>query len=125
MLSHDFATCFGFTEDDVRWIAEQAGAPKMAEEIRPELREGELHVDLAIPNEEIRQVFKTRYDVAIAPLHRSEPGVVLEQIEERRYVAELETAGADPIHTYAVVFDGKRVWERQGNGVDGKEYGEG
>lgn len=38
----------------------------------------------------------------------------LEQVRRRCYTEELEAAGAAPIHTYGVVFDGKRVWVRRG-----------
>jgi hypothetical protein len=37
----------------------------------------------------------------------------LEQVVSRGYRAELEAAGADPIHEYGVVFDGKRVWVKK------------
>ena len=33
----------------------------------------------------------------------------LEQLASRAYRTEVEAAGADPIHEYGVVFDGKRV----------------
>ena len=36
------------------------------------------------------------------------------QVLERRYTVELEAAGAEPILTYGVVFDGKRAWVRKG-----------
>ena len=36
------------------------------------------------------------------------------QVRERRYTVELEAAGAEPILTYGVVFDGKRAWVRKG-----------
>ena len=70
-----------------------------------------------------------RADVLVKPREPGRPGVVMElkvlragetpehaleaalaQVEERRYAAELEAAGATPVHTFAVVFDGKRVW---------------
>jgi uncharacterized membrane protein len=37
----------------------------------------------------------------------------LEQIAARGYAAELGAAGANPIHCYGVVFDGKQVWVRR------------
>jgi hypothetical protein len=76
-----------------------------------------------------------RYDIAIVPTQPGRPGVVLElkklrshrhetadqalasaiqQIRERRYEEELVSAGANPIHVYGVVFDGKRVRVRAG-----------
>lgn len=72
-----------------------------------------------------------RADVLIVPRQPGAPGVVLEfkrvrarqgetpeqalsaahaQMQARNYRAELEVAGAVPIHTLAVVFDGKAVW---------------
>jgi hypothetical protein len=39
----------------------------------------------------------------------------LEQIEDRKYTAELIECGAQPIHTYAAAFDGKQVWVRRGS----------
>jgi hypothetical protein len=73
-----------------------------------------------------------RPDVMIRPRKAGLPGVVLElkiakpggmtpeaalseglaQIEEQAYLAELRAAGADPVHAFAVAFDGKRVWVR-------------
>jgi PD-(D/E)XK nuclease superfamily len=73
-----------------------------------------------------------RPDVMIRPRKAGLPGVVLElkiakkggmtpeaalseglaQIEERAYLAELRAAGANPVHAFAVAFDGKRVWVR-------------
>jgi uncharacterized membrane protein len=41
----------------------------------------------------------------------------LQQIAARRYAAELEAAGANPIHCYGVVFDGKQVWVRRAGAV--------
>jgi len=76
-----------------------------------------------------------RYDVGVIPRQPGKPGAVLElkrlrgsggetveasldaaleQIRQRRYASVLETAGADPIHIYGVVFDGKRVWVKKG-----------
>jgi hypothetical protein len=75
-----------------------------------------------------------RFDVAVIPKEPGRVGVVLElktldeigdepveqaltsaieQIRVRRYGELLEAAGADPILTYGVVFDGKRVWVRK------------
>jgi hypothetical protein len=72
-----------------------------------------------------------RYDVAVVPRAARQAGVVIElkqldtldketvdaalasalqQIAARGYAAELEAAGANPIHCYGVVFDGKQVW---------------
>jgi hypothetical protein len=65
----------------------------------------------------------------IAPVQAGQPGVLLElevarpgektldaalteglaQIESRGYDAELRTAGAAPVHAFAVAFDGKDV----------------
>lgn len=73
-----------------------------------------------------------RPDVLIRPALPGKPGVVLElkvikpskrkpdkvltaalaQIRERDYAAELVSAGASPVHVFAVAFDGKRVWVR-------------
>jgi Predicted AAA-ATPase/PD-(D/E)XK nuclease superfamily len=75
-----------------------------------------------------------RPDVMIAPRVPGKPGVLLElkaiapsraaptrtlaaaldQVEAQGYAAELAAAGASPIHTFAVAFDGKRVWVRSG-----------
>ncbi len=74
-----------------------------------------------------------RADVLIIPRRPGEAGVVmalkvlgegetvehalraaLTQVCERRYRAEVEAAGAEPVHVYAVVFDGKRAWVRAG-----------
>ena len=76
-----------------------------------------------------------RYDVAVIPKQVGKPGVVLElkriededgetrdealdaaleQLASRAYRTEVEAAGADPIHEYGVVFDGKRVWVKKG-----------
>jgi hypothetical protein len=76
-----------------------------------------------------------RYDVAVIPRAAGQAGVVIElkeldatdgetldaaldsalaQIAARGYAAELGAAGANPIHCYGVVFDGKRVWVRRG-----------
>jgi hypothetical protein len=75
-----------------------------------------------------------RYDVAVIPKRAGEAGVIielkqlrswrdealeaalasaLEQIAARGYAAELGAAGANPIHCYGVVFDGKQVWVRR------------
>lgn len=75
-----------------------------------------------------------RYDVAVIPKHPGKSGVVLElkriddeegetvdqaldaaleQVRSRGYRAELEAAGASPIHEYGIVFDGKRVWVKK------------
>jgi hypothetical protein len=74
-----------------------------------------------------------RADVTIAPRQPGRPGVVIElksldphrdaapeaaleaalaQIEARAYAAELRSCGANPIHCYAAVFDGKRAYVR-------------
>ncbi|MEZ4294635.1 MAG: AAA family ATPase [Polyangiaceae bacterium] len=69
-----------------------------------------------------------RADVLMVPRTKGQPGVVMElkvpfgketldqalekaarQIRARRYAAELESAGAAPIHEYAMAFDGKRA----------------
>ena len=82
-----------------------------------------------------REAGEGRYDLAVIPKQPGKPGVVLElkalddlgdkaaeqaldgalaQISERRYAVELEAAGAEPILTYGVVFDGKRAWVKKG-----------
>ena len=82
-----------------------------------------------------REAGEGRYDLAVIPKQPGKPGVVLElkslddlddekaeqalalalaQIRERRYAVELEAAGAEPILTYGVVFDGKRAWVKKG-----------
>ena len=73
-----------------------------------------------------------RPDVMIRPRRPGKPGVVLElkmaktgvktpeaalreglaQIRKNAYLAELSAAGASPVHAFAAVFDGKRVWVR-------------
>ena len=72
-----------------------------------------------------------RADVLVKPRELGRPGVVMElkvlrdgetpkhalkaamdQIDEKRYAADLEAAGATPVPTVAVVFDGKRTWVR-------------
>ena len=74
-----------------------------------------------------------RYDVMVLPRSPGHPGVVIEckqlsqfadetvedalasamdQIERRRYAEDLAACGAQPIHRYGLVFDGKRVWVR-------------
>jgi hypothetical protein len=74
-----------------------------------------------------------RADVLVRPKQAGQPGVVLElkvprarrgetpeqalvagakQVRARRYAAELEAAGASPVHELVVVFDGKQVWAR-------------
>ena len=74
-----------------------------------------------------------RADVLVIPRRRGEPGVVMElkvlgegaelaasldaahaQIAERDYAAELRARGAEPVHSLAVVFDGKRAHVRAG-----------
>ena len=80
-----------------------------------------------------REAGEGRYDLAVIPKQPGKPGVILElkqvpkgksvkvplasavaQVRERRYTVELEAAGAEPILTYGVVFDGKRAWVRKG-----------
>jgi len=70
-----------------------------------------------------------RVDVLIKPREAGQPGVVmelkvlqedetvatalenaLEQLKSQAYCTQLEAAGATPIHTYAALFDGKRMW---------------
>ncbi|MEZ4296957.1 MAG: AAA family ATPase [Polyangiaceae bacterium] len=70
-----------------------------------------------------------RADVLIRPRTEGRPGVVMElkvkdsdetpeevlldaakQIRDRKYAAELESAGATPVYAYAMVFDGKKAW---------------
>jgi hypothetical protein len=80
-----------------------------------------------------RESGEGRPDVLIQPQTRGKPGAVLElkvarpgkktpeqalaegiaQIREGKYGAELQAAGASPIHAFAVAFDGKRVWVKQ------------
>ncbi len=77
-----------------------------------------------------REMRRGRPDVTIAPARPGEPGALLElkvakpgrkspkkaleeglaQIATKDYDAELRAMGADPIHAFAVAFDGKRVW---------------
>ncbi len=75
-----------------------------------------------------------RYDVAVTPRKSGAPGAVFEfkvlradrgetldsaldsalkQLAERNYVKELEEVGAEPIVSWGVVFDGKRVWVKK------------
>lgn len=75
-----------------------------------------------------------RYDIAVTPREPGKPGAILELkvLDERRqetieqalasalsqlarkdYAAELRARGADPIHEFAAVFDGKRAWVRR------------
>ena len=80
-----------------------------------------------------RESGEGRPDVLISPRQPGRPGVVLElkvarsrktpkralteglaQIRKKGYAAELHAAGASPVHVFAVVFDGKRVWVRAG-----------
>jgi len=76
-----------------------------------------------------------RPDVLVRPALAGKPGVVLElkvvkpsrrtpdkaladaieQIQRHDYAAELRSAGASPVHVFAVAFDGKRVWVRSGD----------
>ena len=72
-----------------------------------------------------------RYDILIAPRDKRGPGAILElkvlnrrrkeapeqglerakaQLLSRRYDIELRERGVDPIHQYAIVFDGKLAW---------------
>lgn len=64
-----------------------------------------------------------RPDVMIVPKRPGLPGVIFEltvvqqafeQVEQGRYRTELEALGAQPIHVYVVVFDGKDVTVRRG-----------
>ncbi len=73
-----------------------------------------------------------RADVLVTPREHGRPGVVLElktvregsaveqtldaaerQIRERDYAASVRASGADPVHQFAVAFDGKRAWVRR------------
>jgi hypothetical protein len=76
-----------------------------------------------------RESGRGRPDVMIYPVHRGQPGVLMElkvartdrksldqvleealiQIQEKGYAAELEASGAAPVYAYAVAFDGKEV----------------
>lgn len=70
-----------------------------------------------------------RADLLMRPLTPGKPGVVIElkvlrrsetvatalkkaldQVKERAYATQLEAAGASPIHTYAILFDGKEAY---------------
>jgi len=70
-----------------------------------------------------------RADLLLRPLQAGQPGVVMElkvlrrsetiatalkkaldQVETRAYATQLEAAGASPIHTYALLFDGKEAY---------------
>ncbi|MEZ4295432.1 MAG: AAA family ATPase [Polyangiaceae bacterium] len=79
-----------------------------------------------------RESGKGRPDVMVIPRERGRPGAVLElkvarrgrrtpeqaleegirQIIDRSYQDEIEQAGAEPVHAFAVAFDGRRVWVR-------------
>ena len=83
-----------------------------------------------------RESGKGRPDVLVTPTRPGLPGVVLElkvakpgrktpeqaleeglaQLRDNDYAAELRAAGAEPIHSFAVAFDGKRVWVRSPEG---------
>ncbi|MEZ4302063.1 MAG: AAA family ATPase [Polyangiaceae bacterium] len=73
-----------------------------------------------------------RADVLMRPKTEGRPGVVMElkvkdsdesaeevlldaarQIRDRKYAAELESAGAAPVFEYAMVFDGKKAWVKR------------
>ena len=76
-----------------------------------------------------RESGRGRPDVMIRPVQPGQPGVILElkiarpgrktleqaldeglaQMQQQGYAAELEAAGASPIHAFAVAFDGKEV----------------
>lgn len=50
----------------------------------------------------------------------------LDQVEARAYATQLEAAGASPIHTYAMLFDGKQAyvvtpatWQQRFGGTQG------
>lgn len=70
-----------------------------------------------------------RADMLMIPKTPGKPGVVLEfkvpdkrkpvdvtlkeaaqQVRKRKYATEVAAAGADPVHEYAIVFDGKEAW---------------
>lgn len=70
-----------------------------------------------------------RADMLMIPKTPGKPGVVLEfkvpdkrksvdvtlrdaalQVRKRKYATEAAAAGADPVHEYAIVFDGKEAW---------------
>ncbi len=79
-----------------------------------------------------------RYDIMLRPRQRGQAGAVLElklldaergetperaleralaQIRTRDYAAELRAAGASPVQSWAVVFEGRRAWvRREGSG---------
>ena len=82
-----------------------------------------------------------RCDVLVCPRLVGQPGVVLElkvvdkkkretvksaldsalvQIRERDYAAGLRARGAEPVRELAAVFDGKRVWVRVAEVLDGQ-----
>lgn len=83
-----------------------------------------------------RESGRGRPDVLVTPTRPGLPGVVLElkvarpgrktpeqalaeglaQLRDNDYSAELRAAGAEPIHSFAVAFDGKRVWVRSPEG---------
>ena len=75
-----------------------------------------------------------RYDVLLIPVDRSKQGIVIEfkkvdtsqketpeqaldramqQIEDKRYAAELEAAGVQNILQLAIAFRGKELWVRE------------
>jgi hypothetical protein len=92
-----------------------------------------------------RESGEGRPDVMIRPRAPGKPAVVLElkaarkgektpaaalreglgQIRERRYEAELLSAGATAVHAFAVAFDGKRVWVKAGGAATGKQKKDG
>ncbi|WP_428264634.1 PD-(D/E)XK nuclease domain-containing protein, partial [Haliangium sp.] len=85
-----------------------------------------------------RESGKGRPDVMIRPRAPGQPGAVLElkvaragektldaalaeglaQLADKDYAAELRTAGAEPVHGFAVAFDGKVVRVRSAVAVD-------
>ena len=86
-----------------------------------------------------RESGRGRPDVMIRPVQPGQPGVILElkiarpgrktleqaldeglaQMQQQGYAAELEAAGASPIHAFAVAFDGKEVRVRAPADQDG------
>ena len=91
-----------------------------------------------------------RYDVMVLPKQAGKPGVVLElkvlnvrrseeptnakvekaldaaleQMQDRKYAAELHERGAEPIQEIAMAFHGKRVWVRSRQAITaGRSHG--
>jgi hypothetical protein len=97
-----------------------------------------VHLETEYDVRSNRETGLGRADLLVRPRQPGKPGVVLElkvledgetvehaladalaQVRERRYAAELEAAGAAPVHQLAAVFDGKRTWVRKDQAAPG------